>query len=268
MLVFLRPKFWKARQQYPEETKMWAARRSIFGEEIEPSFRGQTPSSLGVNDNVKCSPNNEPHMGPPGLCDYEEKEEEKEKVTSPPPNNPVATASLKEMEWDSNGKTRSSTGRHRTQKISHNMWSTPISRASRDRGSSLQVISEISASFFEPIDVEQIEETKASDADTKMPTEESEHRWNPSMLNGSGDKWAHTSASSFSPIQPERADTDIDLSFHEKESPVGNSAEQGGAELFSSHRSSSDTPIMPPLRRMSPTEMMMKNDVESLNRWQ
>jgi hypothetical protein len=43
MLVYLRPKILKSRHEYPEETKLWATKRSIFGDAVKPTYHGTQP---------------------------------------------------------------------------------------------------------------------------------------------------------------------------------------------------------------------------------
>eukprot|EP00980_Cylindrotheca_fusiformis_P011757 scaffold2799_cov117-Cylindrotheca_fusiformis.AAC.4 len=132
LLVYMRPKYLKWRDEYPDETRMWVIRRSIHGEKVRPT---KVPGKNG-NDNEESNQDVEAHATAVCL-----------------PLARVSTLTLSEGDVDHiAGEEERWAGSGRTETAIPWMpsrRSTSISSRLNHRISSLEVICETSASAFE-----------------------------------------------------------------------------------------------------------------------
>eukprot|EP00980_Cylindrotheca_fusiformis_P017211 scaffold5297_cov104-Cylindrotheca_fusiformis.AAC.4 len=135
LLVYMRPKYLKWRDEYPLETRMWVVRRCILGEKVRPT---KVPGRNGIV-----------------------KEESDQDIEAPPaaaaarlPISMVSTLTLSVGDFDHSipGKEERWAGSERTEKTVPWIPSRrSTSRGLHHRISSLEVICETSASVFESV---------------------------------------------------------------------------------------------------------------------
>lgn len=184
LLVHIRPKYLKCRYQYPRETRLWAARRAIFCENIHPTQHG-APSPAEPSAEIAA----EEHM-------------EDIEAPLPLPSNAHFLGDMTSSLTVSHGDFENATDVNRDDRWAGSKcreqipW-VPVKRPSRrfhlQESSSLEVISEISASIFEPITEIELSNSyprkktnggrifragsKKSKNTFTRPTGESERRW-------------------------------------------------------------------------------------------
>lgn len=158
-IVYCRPKYLKARCEYPGETRLWAAKRAIFGDDVEPKSKGPPVEATRPVSGNKNS---------------DEKEDDPEagggnSTTNRLPREMISSLTaiigdfdhgLQEGEEDERWDGTSGGGRRDRHAAISSKMTSKLRSSVHSSGSSLEVISEISEFVFEPIvlaDVPQVE---------------------------------------------------------------------------------------------------------------
>lgn len=324
MMVFLRPKYKKWRHEYPNESKRWAIRRAIFGKSVRPTQKKkekktqqqqQKPPET-THDGVVVQHEQQKDELPrdssnsyaeENLNDYDDDHHHQEHHASHPattrlPKSMVSSLTVsmddvipedeEDEGWDGSKKiitellSPNNQG-HNKERMSHSLHSSASSFLNSSTSSVLEVISELSESVFEPM---QICRDDAEDYDSKA-TPNLSQRTPPFMLSpeASESRWCSSSRSSRSPRivsmagaveLPQRYasedttnDTEILHDDNNRDdddvvAPVGHSSSRPNLHHPASHLSLSsrsahsfedenatanaDTPVRAPLRRLSP----------------
>jgi hypothetical protein len=232
MLVFIRPKYMKWRHEYPNETRIWAVRRAIFGSDVMPAR----------------SPHHQPTR--PQAVAHEDTKEDIDTgeainlpaVTRLPPDLMSSlTASQGDVDHvvDANNDGRWTAGIPQESSVSLPVL-TPRFRSSAElRSSVLDVISEME----EPIVSK--EESVLDNTPILLPEEvrasEAARRWSSNTHSSSGDGGLLANLSLVMPLREECT--------HGSEETL---SRMGHATAPSKQLSSTDMAIAMPQRRMSP----------------
>jgi hypothetical protein len=244
MLVFIRPKYMKWRHEYPNETRIWAVRRAIFGSDVTPAYRG--PHHQPTRPQGKPNP----------VVAHEETKKDADTgdatslraITRLPP-----TASQGDFDHvvDANNDGRWTDGIHQESPVSLPLV-TPRFRSSVELGSSvLDVISEIEESSFEPIvsKEESVLDNTPFFLSEEVRASEAAQRWS-STNSSSGEGGLSAKLALAMPLRKESTNGSEETV---SSSPPSSAVDRmGHAAAPSKQLSSMDMPIAMPQRRMSP----------------
>jgi hypothetical protein len=267
MMVFLRPKYLKWRHEYPEESRFWVTKRAIFGKVVKPTERRKaatSPSQNHLSENMPAASNHDQddHIESNEMKDVckEKKIKDKETGRNPAttrlPHSLVSTLSVNLGTFDHVTLDDEDDERWHGCDNSRDFLSPkPRMTCSLNSStiSSLQVISELSESVFEPV-------AKQQEDDKMVSPLASESRWNPSSKSPRVKlrKVSMTGGISMPQrLASEDATSTVEIPNESiMLSPAWSSSSQssGAVVAFEDDYSSSsaDTPIRVPMRRLSP----------------
>lgn len=291
MVVYIRPKFLKARHENPKETRTWAAKRSIFGDGVKPTNHGTETLSPGTpvqrkkpvqkemqellmpditsgSDEMQ-QPQSNGNNGSSDASTHAESNTSNASslaATTPLPQDMISslTASLGDFDHILEEDEEDERWVDDNRKSWVPMGKAPRFKSSLDDGigSSLEVISELSESVFESI------KTPPGVIEDKSPApllspDQSESRWSSSY------KEKKQSVAASTPLSiPRRVDSDSELAS-DIDSPVSAPTRTLSPQSFSSPppsligregESKVDSPVTPPRRRLSPPLLAQSED--------
>jgi hypothetical protein len=261
MLVYLRPKILKSRHEYPEETKLWATKRSIFGDAVKPTYHGTqpltpSPGTLQQKRKVDIRKESEEFRMPDINSDEMVEENDVDHGSSDLSTHDSshtskgAAASFTRLPRDTVSSLTASIGdfdhvidedeEDKRWKDLDRQGLEPMRTAPRFKsslndgiGSSLESISELSESVFESIETfPEIEEEEEFSSSLFLSPDQSEGRWSASgNRNVSVSEKNHRIPVSSSLNMPRRIDSDFD-------------------------KVDSDSPVRRPSRKLSPSRLI------------
>jgi hypothetical protein len=287
MIVHIRPKYLKWMHEFPSETRLWAAKRAIFGDEVKPTKVGARQALSSSPQNPSEKPTAEKEIE--GNANSDEEKGNDDDGVELGSYNVCDVGSIKPLPRDMISLLTASTGDfdHAIKEDEEDMrWGTCDEPASSipakttprslsflpdNRSSSLEVISETSESFFEPIS-SQSKMDPPHEPQTRpiSPDHSSEKRWDSRSSKRSADYKQKIELSSSLDMPTricsdfETADEPLSPKTRSNDSPIRVPARRPSppkiaislpvsSDLFSaSFVSSVDTPISQPQRRLSP----------------
>ncbi|KAL3944908.1 MAG: hypothetical protein SGBAC_000999 [Bacillariaceae sp.] len=241
MFVYIRPKYLKSRKEYPHESKAWAFKRSVFGDDVKPSMDSipdakvervvkKTTSGIQKNPKVGAFHSNEVEFYEDDFTTTPSSKthsSSKKKISSKKHSEKAANAGdfdhvMEEDEtderWDKNQQDQ-----HEPAPLKRRFQSSLID------GSDLEVINETSESVFEPISTPPLHSVPASPPLPSLNLKNMEGRW--SATNDSNSQC-------MPPMSPPAVTPDVPSR--------GRMADESQSE-----QDSNDTHMRPPSRQLS-----------------
>lgn len=243
LLVYMRPKYLKWKHEYPSETRLWAARRAIFGEDIHRSYNPSGPPQKTIDEpspqiqTGNFTTNNASEQRTNG------NEMGNNAAATRLPKSTVSSLTASHGEFDHVEETEDESWKG-FQNEDRAVWAhmkkaAPMFRSSlNSRGSSLEIISELTESTFDPI--LRLKDNDDMDSDSiDMPPQST-----PPLLSpkASESRWSSNSRSPPKGLI-NNASVSLDFSMPKR---TANENEGNIDDVLT------DSPIIVPMRKLSP----------------